>query len=161
MMFTKLFEGAAHADRLGVSPASESVRRIPQIEVRSDEAPGEVIVRIAGEASIEQADQLTGALLGLSCRRPPLITLDLTGLSFVSSLAMGVLVAFRQGVVRAGSRVRLGATLQEPVREALARAELLTLFDWPAEAEVDKADAEPPVSTPSPFPSERKTEVKP
>jgi anti-anti-sigma factor len=137
------------------------VQSVPPIEVRIQEAPGEVVVRIAGEAPVGQAGQLADALLGVSCRRPRLVTLDLAGLSFISSLAMGVLVAFRRGIVRAGSRVRLAAPLQEPVRQALARAELLTLFGWPAEAEACKADVAPAVSTPNCFPMPRTTEAKP
>jgi anti-anti-sigma factor len=144
MMFTKLFEVAAHTDRLDASPTPESVRPNPHIEVGIDEAPGKVVVRIAGEASLRQADKLTAALLGLSARRPSLVTLDLSRLSFLSSLAMGVLVAFRRGIVRAGGRVRLAAAPQEPVREALARAELLNLFGWPAEAEDCKSETAPP-----------------
>jgi hypothetical protein len=42
---------------------------------------------------------------------------------------MGVLVTYRRGVVRAGGRVRLAAELQPAVHEALARAELLDLFE--------------------------------
>jgi anti-anti-sigma factor len=95
------------------------------------ETAAEVIVRIAGEANLGQVDELTAALLCVSARRPKSVALDLSGLSFVSSLAMGVLVTFRRGVVRAGGRVRLADTLQGSVREALVRAELLALFDSP------------------------------
>jgi hypothetical protein len=37
------------------------------------------------------------------------VTLDLSELRSISSLAMGVLVAYRRGVVRRGGRVRLAA----------------------------------------------------
>jgi anti-anti-sigma regulatory factor len=72
-------------------------------------------------------------LLGLSALRPPLVTLDLGELSFVSSLALGVMLAFRRGIVRAGGSVCLAPTLQDPVRAALERTELLALFAPPAE----------------------------
>jgi anti-anti-sigma factor len=113
-----------------LSPSTHEGSAIPQIEVCINEKPAEVVIRLAGEASFRQADELTTALLCLSALRPPLFTLDLSGLGFVSSLAMGVLVSFRRAAVRAGCRVRLASALQEPVRAALARAELLTLFDW-------------------------------
>jgi anti-anti-sigma factor len=112
-------------------PVWEGARRVPQVEVEVSEAPGQMVVRVAGEASFELAGDLEGVLLRLSLRRPPRVTLDLSGLTFVSSLAMGVLVAFRRGVVRAGGRVRLAAALQRPVRESLERAGLLTLFGPP------------------------------
>jgi anti-anti-sigma regulatory factor len=77
---------------------------------------------------------LTTALLGLSALRPPLVTLDLSGLTALSCLTMGDLVALRRGLVRAGGRVRLAAGLQQPVREALERAGLFALFGSPGGA---------------------------
>jgi anti-anti-sigma factor len=90
-----------------------------------------VVVRFGGEAGVGQAGELAAALLRLSAGRTPLLALDLSGLHFISSLAMGLLVDFRRGVVRSGRRVRLSANLNEPVREALARAGLLALFGSP------------------------------
>jgi anti-anti-sigma regulatory factor len=57
------------------------------------------------------------------------VTLDLSEVRSISSLAMGVLVAFRRGVVRAGGRVCLAPDLHPAVREALTRAELTSLFE--------------------------------
>jgi anti-anti-sigma factor len=94
-------------------------------------ATGEVVVRLVGEAGIRQADEVTSALLGLSALRPPLVTVDLSGLNAVSCLTLGVLVTFRRGIVRAGGRVRLAAALREPVRVALEQAGLLALFGPP------------------------------
>ena len=115
------------------SRVCEGARRVPQIEVEVSETPEQMVVRIAGEASFRLAGDLEVVLLRLSLRRPPLVTLDLSGLHFVSSLAMGALVAFHRGVVRAGGRVRLAAALQWPVRECLERAGLLILFGPPEE----------------------------
>jgi hypothetical protein len=42
---------------------------------------------------------------------------------------MGVLVAYRRGVVRTGGRVVLVPNLQPPVREALVRSEVLHFFE--------------------------------
>jgi anti-anti-sigma factor len=56
------------------------------------------------------------------------VTLDLSELRFISSLAMGVLVTFRRSVVRTGGRVRLAEGFQPAVKEALTRAGLLDLF---------------------------------
>jgi anti-anti-sigma factor len=98
--------------------------------------PGEVVVRLAGEAGIAQAGELAAALLPLSAVRPPCLTLDLSGLECVSCLAVGVLAEFRRGLARAGSRVCLAPAVQGPVREALERAGLLALFDAPGESEI-------------------------
>ena len=101
------------------------------MEVEALDTAGGVVVRIRGEAGVAEAGALTVALLPLAARRPPCMTFDLGELQFISSLAMGVLVRFRQGVVRAGGHVRLVTSLQEPVREALDRAGLLPLLGSP------------------------------
>jgi len=106
----------------------ERVGRCPLIEADVGKTTGEVVVRLIGEAGVRRADELTAALLGLSALRPGLVTLDLSRLNAVSCLSMGVLVAFRRGIVRAGGRVRLAAALQRPVRAALEGAGLFALF---------------------------------
>jgi anti-anti-sigma factor len=93
-----------------------------------------MVIRVKGFAGIDQSGSLLSCLLGPSARRPLVVTLDLSGLCSISSLAMGVLVAYRRGVVRAGGRVRLAGELQPAVREALARAELFDLFETAAPA---------------------------
>jgi hypothetical protein len=52
---------------------------------------------------------MTAALVRLTAQRPPLVTVDLSGLSAISCLVMGVLMAFQHWLVRSGGRVRLGA----------------------------------------------------
>ena len=62
----------------------EGARRVPQIEVAVSEAPAQMAVRIAGEASFGLAGDLEAVLLRLSLRRPQLVTLDLSGLTSVA-----------------------------------------------------------------------------
>jgi hypothetical protein len=57
------------------------------------------------------------------------VTFDLSELTFISSLGMGVLVAYRHGAVRSGARVCLAPDPHPAVREALDRAGLLGLFE--------------------------------
>src|SRR5262249_27446693 len=99
--------------------------------VSIDEVPDEVVVRVAGEATFWHVDKLSAALLSLSARRPSHVVLDLSGLTCVSSLAIGVLVQFRRGIVRSGGRVCLAPILQNTAREALARAGVIDLFRLP------------------------------
>jgi anti-anti-sigma factor len=137
-----------------LSPPSEWAGRDPQIEVSVREAPEEMVVRVVGEASVRLADALARILFRLSVRRPKLVTLDLSGLHHLSSLAMGSLVAFHRGIVRGGGRVRLAVGLQGPVRASLERAGLLTLFgsaEGPASA--------PPVTTTRLLPDPGKAQV--
>ena len=94
----------------------------------------DLVIRVKGEARVECAGALLDGLLAPAARRPAVVTLDLTELRSISCLAMGVLVAYRRGVVRNGGRVRLAEGLRPPVQEALARAELFDLFQTSADA---------------------------
>jgi anti-anti-sigma factor len=116
---------------------------VPAVEVAVSEASDGPVIRIKGEARVDCAGALLDGLLAAAARRLAVVTLDLSELRFISSLAMGVLVSYRRGVVRAGGRVRLAEALQPAVKEALARAELFDLF----EAAVDTAPALPAVPT--------------
>jgi anti-anti-sigma regulatory factor len=93
-----------------------------------------MLIRVKGEATAQGAGALLGGLLVPSACRPAVVTLDLSELRSISCLAMGALVAYRRGVVRAGGRVLLVGELQPAVREALARAEVLGLFELTAGA---------------------------
>jgi anti-anti-sigma factor len=117
------------------SRAPQGTGRIRRIEVTIDARPGQMVVRLAGEAGVRQVGELTAALLPLSACRPTLLILDLSKLTNLSSLAIGVLAEFCRGIVRKGGQVRLADTLHESVREALVRTELLALFDSPKGAE--------------------------
>jgi hypothetical protein len=64
----------------------------PLVEVAIREAPGELIVRVKGEATVVAASTLDASLPPLIARRPRLVTLDLSELRCLSALAMGVLV---------------------------------------------------------------------
>jgi anti-anti-sigma factor len=88
-----------------------------------------MVIQVKGEARLECAGALMNGLLSPAARRTACVTLDLSELRSISSLAMGVLVAYRRGVVRNGGRIRLAPALQPAVHEALARAELFGLFE--------------------------------
>jgi len=133
-----------------VSPVHEGLSTTPWIEVGVIEAPGELVVLIAGEAGVEQATALEVALLRVSARRSPLVTLNLSRLRFLSSLAIGALVPFRRGVVRDGGRVRMLPRLQESVRESLERTGVMTLFELAGEIEAPGAVPKPPVQRSEP-----------
>jgi hypothetical protein len=88
-----------------------------------------LIIRVKGEARVDCVGVLLAGLLGPTALCPAVVTLDLSELRCLSSLAMGALVTYRRGVVRTGGRVRLAAQLQREVREALAPAELFDLLE--------------------------------
>ena len=114
-------------------PAPHTPRRVaayPVVQVSVIQTgAADLIIRVKGEARVECAGALEDGLLAPAVRRPAVVILDLSELRSISCLAMGVLVTYRRGVVRAGGRVRLAGGLQPAVHEALARAELLDLFE--------------------------------
>jgi anti-anti-sigma factor len=108
---------------------------MPALEVTASQTSDGLVIRIKGEASVGCASALLAGLLVPAAHRPAVVTLDLSELHWISSLAMGALVAYCQGVVRTGGRVRLAEEMQPEVCEALARVGLFDLFETTAGAE--------------------------
>ncbi len=65
------------------------------------------VVQINGSADVSNAGEIAKGLLGVTARRTKIVVLDLSDLTFLSSLALGVLVEFRRGIVRCGGEVRV------------------------------------------------------
>jgi anti-anti-sigma factor len=106
----------------------------PAVQVSVIQTAADLVIRVKGEATVQSVGVLQASLLAPSACRPAVVTLDLSELRCISCLAMGVLVAYRRGVVRTGGRVRLAEAFPPAVHEALARAELLELFEATADA---------------------------
>jgi anti-anti-sigma factor len=87
-----------------------------------------LLLAISGEASFDQAEVISGKLLRIPVGAYSLVVLDLAGLTFMSSLAMGALVEYRRGLSRRGVEVRV-ANMQAQFRLALELAGLGTLFE--------------------------------
>jgi anti-anti-sigma regulatory factor len=103
------------------------------VEVQIGQTPYEMVIRLKGEATVNATGALLNGLLVPSACRRALVTLDLSQLDSISTLAMGVLVAYCRGVIRRGGRVRLAKDLTPAAREAVARADLLGLFERTAD----------------------------
>ena len=95
---------------------------------------GGVLVRIEGEAAIVGLEKLEFAFLRVLARRAPVAVLDLSHLTFVSSLAIGQLVQLRRDLNRWNGRVKI-AGCPPAVREALQAAGLVDLFEFHASVE--------------------------
>ena len=107
-----------------------AMRQKPErnIKLRVEHRPHFLRVAICGEASFDQAEVLSAQLHRMPLGGSSLVVLDLAGLTFLSSLAMGALIEFRRGVGRRGVEVRL-ANVQPPVWLALESAGLGKLFE--------------------------------
>jgi anti-anti-sigma factor len=99
-----------------------------KLEFRVERRPYFLWVAIRGEAGFDQAEILSAQLLRMPLDGSSLVVFDLGGLTFLSSLAMGALVAYRRGLWRRGIEVRL-ANVQPQVWLALESAGLGKLFE--------------------------------
>ena len=103
-------------------------KRECKLTFRVQRCPSFLCVAIRGEASFDQAEVISAQLLRIPLGAYSLVVLDLAGLTFLSSLAMGALVAYRRGLWRRGVELRL-ANVQAQVWLALETAGLGKLFE--------------------------------
>ena len=75
--------------------------------VEIDEPEGDqVLIRVKGELDMAAAPELTGAIVG--SQGGSRITLDLSGVTFLDSSAIGALVASGREVTDSGRRLEIG-----------------------------------------------------
>ena len=86
-----------------------------------------ILARVIGEADVINAGKLEQLCTTLVANRPRKMIVDLSQLTFISSLAMGKLVAARKSIIKHGGEVVLAAP-SPLVHEALRRARLHDLF---------------------------------
>lgn len=96
------------------------------------------IARLSGAADLNGSAELDRKLLGLSAQRPKVLIFDLSGLTFISSLAMGSLINVAHGISKHGGRVAI-AGAQPLVAEALRRIRLEAMM--PMYGTVEEATA--------------------
>jgi anti-anti-sigma factor len=108
----------------------------PRLELTLVEVPRGAVVQARGELGTAEADLLALHLRRLAALRAPRVVFDLSGVTFVSSLALGLLVRFWHGQTRCGRAVALAA-LPPGVAEAVRVTGLDELF--PVFAGVDDA----------------------
>ena len=112
-----------------MSIETNTTRQKPACKVafHVERRPHLLLVAIGGEARFDQAEIISAQLLRIPLGAYSLVILDLAGLTFLSSLAIGALLEFRRGLGRRGVEVRL-ANVQAQVRLALELAGLWNLF---------------------------------
>jgi anti-anti-sigma factor len=109
-------------------------RRKPEgkLAFHVERGPHFLSVAITGEARFDQAEVISAQLLRLPLDGYSLVVFDLAELTFLSSLAMGALIAYRRGLCRREVEMRL-ANVPAPIWLALESAglgQLLPLVDW-------------------------------
>ncbi len=113
--------GQLSRDSLGVLPMLKIESSIePRTQAR--------LVKLIGEAGMSTVDDLEIALTRLVASRNPLVFIDLSGLTFLSSIGIGALVGFQRGVSRTGSHaIYCGARFA--VQSSIAHARLDRFFE--------------------------------
>ncbi len=109
---------------------------VGRMSLAIQEGHDRVVVRIGGVVGSSEATELDLRLSLLITRRPARVVFDLDGLRLVGSLGLGVLLAFRRGLLRRGGRVAL-ARVRPEVAALLAQVGLDAMFetfDNPADA---------------------------
>jgi anti-anti-sigma factor len=122
--------------------AAARLERAPEapFECRVAEANWGVLLRLEGEAGVHAVDRMPFILMlmRLVARRPPLVVVDLSGVTFLSSLAIGALVGLRRDLGRWGGRVKLAA-IPPLIYESLKTSRLDMLFEICATVEEAQA----------------------
>ncbi len=99
-----------------------------KLNIRADDAPQGTVVKIAGEIDVSEVDELERELQAMSATAmPTAVVLDLSGLTFAASLAIGCLLRFRNQVIAAGGRVAL-ADVPPMINDTFRRAQLHRVF---------------------------------
>ena len=115
-------------------PLSQGPGQLPPFALTLTEVAGGVLLRLEGEARMLTVDQMQSAFVPLVARQVPLAVLDLSGLTFLASLAMGALVAFRRDLGCWGGRVKI-VGIRPEIYESLQATGLHTLFEFCATVE--------------------------
>jgi anti-anti-sigma factor len=114
------------------------------LEVQICKSDAVVVVHVGGDAGVHNVDELERHLRPVMAMRPSLVVIDLSALSFVSSLGLGLMVELSRGVHRNGGHVRFAAA-QPSVRDTIVKCRLddvLALFPS-VDAALDTSDPPP------------------
>jgi len=99
------------------------------LEITDRVEGGVTVLTLRGRATIGTVNTLERKLMGLAASRPSVTVFDMAGVDAISSLAMGTIVAYYQGVKRRGGAVVLAA-VTAPVKMAFEVAKLDTLLTF-------------------------------
>jgi anti-anti-sigma factor len=103
------------------------------LRVNIYETPDAVVIRLEGDAGLKAADGLQVPLQRITGARPPLVIFDLAELQFAASLFLGLLVNFRRGLIKHGTRFQMAA-VRPNIRELLQITRLEEFFEFVASA---------------------------
>lgn len=94
-----------------------------EFSIETEKRGDTVIARLAGEGSVATANEMQKGLMSLVADEPKLVVLEMSGLSFMSSLAMGSLISLQKRVQWADGKLK-ATGLNETLMTAFQRARL-------------------------------------
>lgn len=123
-------------DADGSESSSTPVLRASGPVVSRYEAPGALVVTLAGELDLVAAPGLKAQLLSVLRDRPPILVISLDGVSFLDAAGLGVLVAIHRRAALLAVEVRLAAPAGNPNRvlHLTGLDHVFSLYDSVAEA---------------------------
>ena len=111
-----------------------------EIRVQRIGDAGTLLVTIEGDAGMANCEQLHRELAVVCARRPALAVVDLSGVTFIGSVAMGALLTLRRTVTNHGGQIRLTG-VPPTIMDALRRARLDVVFGLPPRSDAELAEA--------------------
>ncbi len=111
----------------GTTPSSTGPASDP-LKIEMTERGSTVVVTVSGMAAVQVAGQLTRALQEAAAKKPALLAVDLSGLSFISSTGLGGIVAAHVTCRKSGTRMCL-LSPKPFIREMLNVTKLSSLFE--------------------------------
>ena len=105
-------------------------REVPlsELTLQTEDVNGACVIRVIGDAGIKNAERLDMELCRRCTLHPALAVIDLSRLTFISSLGLGALVSFQRTMKRHGGTIRLAA-LSERFDDAFRKAQFHQIFE--------------------------------
>jgi anti-anti-sigma factor len=121
---------------------------VADLKIDIEQKPQAVVAHLAGEAGVDEADELDRNLRLLGAAKPALVILDMAGVNYIASMGIGALVKFRNEIAHAGGRV-VFTSLRPLVLDTFKHAGLLRVFQTYPTVEDALRSAQPPTDAPS------------
>ncbi len=99
------------------------------LQIEMSEHGSTVVIKVSGMAAVEVVGQFSRALQEAAARKPRLLAVDLSGLSFISSTGLGGIVAAHVTCRKNDTRMYL-INPKPFIREILDLTKLSSLFEF-------------------------------
>jgi anti-anti-sigma factor len=106
----------------------EALMDTAKLELDARETPQGIVAILTGDASVDHIDELEQHMRMLSQFPPGVLVLDLSGVTYISSIGLGVLIRYRNQIQEKGGKMKLAA-LSPTIVDAFRNAKLERVFE--------------------------------